>query len=123
MLALSAALAVCNSLAKREAFLNTFIGKNETEVVRQLGVPARSFETQGRRFLAYDERSADVYPGGPFWGGPFWGGPYYGGVRPFGYGYGAYAFSPYVAEWTCETTFEIVNTRVTSWSLRGNACD
>ena len=117
------ALAACalNNGEERRAYLTSLVGAPEAELVRQLGVPTRSFETTGRRFVAYDERRVDVYPGGPFFGG-------FGGYGGFGYGgFGSglglgYAFLPQVVERGCETTFEIGDGRVQSWALRGNAC-
>lgn len=116
-LALAAALAGgCSTLPQREAFLNSLVGKPVTDLVGQLGVPNRTFDTEGRRYLAYDERRVDVFPGGPYLGGPYI-------ARGFGYlGYDGYTFAPDVVTWNCETTFEVVNARVQSWSLRGNAC-
>jgi hypothetical protein len=39
-----------------------WVGRSEAELVSGLGVPDRVFETEGRRFLAYDARSVT---GGP----------------------------------------------------------
>lgn len=98
----------------RRAYLSTLIGQQEAELVRQLGVPARTYDAGGRRFVAYEERRADIYGGGPFFGG---------GFGYFGAGYGLYgAFPAQVVERGCETTFELGEGRVLSWSLRGNAC-
>lgn len=97
--------------------LNALVGQPETTVVRQLGVPTRTFETAGRRFLAYEEqRSSTIYNDGPFFAGGF-GGFYNGG---FGGVYGG--LPTQVVRRVCETTFEIANDRVVTWTLRGNAC-
>ena len=45
-----------NAIAEREAFLAQFVGQTEDDVVRQFGVPARTIETGGNRFLAFVER-------------------------------------------------------------------
>ena len=119
------ALAACavNNGEERRAYLTSLVGAPETELVRQLGVPTRSYETTGRKFVAYDERRVDVVPAGPFFGGFGYGHGYggYGGFGGFGSGFG-YAFPPQVVERGCETTFEIDGGRVQSWALRGNAC-
>ena len=96
-------------LAQRRAFLDTLVGKSEEEVVRTLGVPTRSVDSNGHRFLAYTESRVDIVPTGPVmpWG---WGWQYGGG------------FPPQVVQRVCETTFEIVGGRVASYTLRGNAC-
>lgn len=110
---LAALVAGCAPAFDRPAFLASFIGQPEDEVVRRLGVPSRSYETGGRTFLAYADRRVDVVPAGPFFGG-------------FGYlgaGYGGYAaFPPQVITRACETTFELADGRVVTWALRGNAC-
>lgn len=123
LLLLPFALAACatNTGEERRAYLTSLIGTPEAELVRQFGVPSRSYETTGRTFVAYEERSVDVIPGGPFFGG--FGGFGYGyGHGFFGPGFGGYAFPPQVVERACETTFEIGDGRVQSWALRGNSC-
>ena len=114
MLALAVmSLAACAPGFDRRAYLATLVGQPETELVRQLGVPSRTYDAGGRRFIAYSERRADIYGGGPF----------FGGFGYFGAGYGLYgAFPAQVIERGCETTFEVGDGRVLSWALRGNAC-
>lgn len=114
-LLLAAALAGCAPAFNRPAFLATLVGQPETELVRRLGVPSRTYETDGRKFLAYSERRSEVIGGGPFFGGF----GYFG--SGLGLGYDA-AFPSEIIERTCETTFEVGNGRVLAWSLRGNAC-
>ena len=96
-----------NQLAQRQAYLNQFVGHPESMLVQQLGVPSRSFETQGVRYLAYTEHRTQVLPGGPPFGP--WG--WYGGMFP-----------PDVIDLVCETTFSVAKGVVTSYTLRGNAC-
>ena len=113
LLALSAA--ACSTGVDRRAYLNTLVGAPEAEVVRQLGVPSRSFSSGGHTYLAYTEARDTYYGGGPFLFGGF-GGGYYGP------GFGYTAFAPTVVQRVCETTFDVVDGRVVTWSLRGNAC-
>ena len=100
-----------NQLAVRQAYLNQFVGQPESVVVQQMGVPTRSIETEGVKYLAYTESRVDVVPGLPAygWGAPYWG--WYGGGIP-----------PQVVTLTCETTFAVSNGAVQSYTLRGNAC-
>lgn len=111
------ALAGCAAPIDRTPFLNALVGQPETEVVRRLGVPGRTYDTGGHRFLAYQERQTSVYGSGVGIG--------FGG---FGYGYGGFGgisnsfSSSQVVERVCETTFEVAGGRVVTWSLRGNAC-
>ena len=101
--------------AIRTARLQPFIGQPVTVLVANLGVPSRIYETGGVQFLAYVERRVDYLPGTPADYPPGYGWPY----APYGYG----GFPPQVVEYTCETTFAVVQDRVASFSFRGNACN
>jgi hypothetical protein len=110
LLMLSGMVAGCaNQLAVRQAYLSQFIGQPEVALVQQIGVPTRTFESAGIRFLAYDERRFDIVPAFPTYS-PFFMG-WYGGGSP-----------PQVVEWQCETTFAVKDGTVASFTLRGNAC-
>lgn len=100
-----------NHLAQREAFLQQFVGKPETDLVQQLGVPTRSYETGGVRYLAYTESRVDLIPAtaGYGFGPPYLG--WYGG-----------GFPPQAVNLVCETTFAVSAGTVRSFTLRGNAC-
>jgi hypothetical protein len=104
-------LAGCaDRLAERRAYLATLVGTSEADLVRTLGVPTRTVEAEGHRFLAYTESREELIPGGPMgpWG---WrGGWAYGGVPAE------------VVQRVCETTFEVIDGRVRGFTLRGNAC-
>jgi len=114
---------------ERLAELNKLVGKNEAEVVSALGVPTRTYEANGIRFVAYDERRLGLAPatvaGGP-WGGPWggaWGGPWGGG--PWGtYGWygGGFVGYPVTVERICETTFELAGGVVRAVALHGPGC-
>ena len=112
LLILALLLAGCvNQLAQRQAFLNQFVGHPDSDLVKQLGVPTRTYETGGVKYLAYDESRVDLIPGLPPYGpGPWWA---YGG-------YGG--FPPQLVNLECETTFAIAGGVVKSYTLRGNAC-
>ncbi len=96
--------------AEREAQLTGFIGQSEADLVRTLGVPSRQFEADGHRFLAYVDRRVELVPGSMLW-------------RPYRYGFGyGPVFPPQAIEQSCETTFEVVGGKVTSFALRGRGC-
>jgi hypothetical protein len=100
---------VMSNLPARQAYLGQFVGEEETDVVREMGVPNRVIETGGHRFLAYVEQRSDVLPStGIGFYGPQWG---YGGPFP-----------AQVIQRVCETTFEIEDGKVLGFTLRGNAC-
>ena len=102
-----------NGLAQRQAFLAQFVGQPEGVLVQQLGVPNRTIETGGVKYLAYTEKRVDVIPGGP---------PYGPGFGPPFWGWYGSAFPPQVVNLICETTFAISGGVVRSFTLRGNAC-
>jgi hypothetical protein len=109
--------------AAKRAQLNSLIGHPESDVVRVLGVPTRTNDSDGRRFLAYDSRRLDILPGfgGGFGYGGFGFGRFGGGFGGFGGGFGP-GFPPEVIERGCDTTFELGSGRVLSWTLRGSGC-
>jgi hypothetical protein len=114
-LALLPALAGCvDAIAAREAELAPLVGKSELDLVRQLGVPTRTTETGGRKFLAYVEDRSQLLPG----------------LRPVGpwgaYGYpmgGFQGVSPEIVPRACETTFELEGGVVRAFALHGDGCD
>lgn len=110
LLPLVALLGACtNQLAQRQAYLNQFVGQPEAALVQAMGVPSRSFETGGVTYLAYSEQRTSFLPGAPSYA------PFYFG------GYGG-AFPPQIVQLDCETTFQIVDGKITTYTLRGNAC-
>ena len=122
LLALGAA--GCAAPIDRTPYLNSLVGQPEAAVIRSLGVPTRTYDTDGHRFLAYREQRTSIYNSGPLFG--FGGGyGYGGGFGGFGGGFGGLGggFSDSeVVNRMCETTFEVVRGTVITWSLRGNAC-
>jgi hypothetical protein len=105
------------------AAMNALVGKSESDVVRTLGVPSRTIDTGGHRYLAYSRSRIETIPGdpgfGPGWGG--WGG--WGGGWGYGYWGGGWGgFPPEIVQRDCETTFDLENGVVQSWSFRGNNC-
>ena len=112
-LAVLSACAVGPTISER---LSTYVGRSELDLVSALGVPTRSYETGGQKFLAYEEQRTvalpSAYPTG-FVGGPF-GRGFYGG------GYAAYGTS--YAPVQCDVTFALREGRVASFTYRGQGC-
>ena len=92
-------------LATRMAAMNQFVGQPEQVLIQRMGVPTRRYEAAGVKYLAYDERQVEILPGV---GGI---GPSYAGGIP-----------PQLVERWCETTFQVSEATVRSFTLRGNAC-
>jgi hypothetical protein len=107
---LTGLLAGCvNQPAAHQPWFGQLVGQPEAVLVQQMGVPNRTYETGGVKYLAYDERRVDIIPGYPSYN-PFFTGWYGGG------------FPPEVVDLRCETTFEIAGGVVQSFTQRGNAC-
>lgn len=90
--------------------LSVHVNRSEAELVRQLGVPARTFEAGGATFLAYVQTRRVVYGGWGGWGGP-WRGPWGGWSGP-----------AEVVDYTCEATFEVRGGTVVGVQVRGAGC-
>lgn len=113
-------LTACATREGFEARQAALVGRSEAELVATLGVPARTYDVEGRRFLQYEDRRL-VSTGGAY---PFAGFGYGLGRRGFGYGLGL-GFGtgyPLVETRGCDTTFELRGGRVVGFAARGNAC-
>ncbi len=106
LLACCALPAACaDEQAARMEALNHLVGQPEQVLLQTMGVPTRSYDADGVKYLAYDERRVDVIPGTP-------------GVGIWRAG----AMPPQPIERWCETTFQVAQGVVRSFTLRGNAC-
>ena len=117
---LALTLSGCVIGPSRRQILDATIGRSETDLVRQFGVPTRTYDTGGRHFLAYVEHNQEVLGGGFGGFGPGFG-PGFGGFGGFGGFYGA-DFPAEVIEDDCETTIEVQTGLVRGWSLHGRGC-
>ena len=105
--------------------LNALVGKSEPDLLRTYGVPNRTYDTSGLRFVTYAMSRIESIPGDGFGPGFGYGGFGYGGFGYGGFGYGGFGydgFGPEIVQRDCNTTFELQAGVVKSWSLRGNAC-
>ena len=110
LIVLTGLMAGCvNQFAARQAYVNSLVGQPEAVLVQQMGVPSRTYETTGVKYLAYDERRVDLVPSFPSY-------------SPFFTGWYGAGFPPQVIDLQCETTFTVTDGTVTSATLRGNAC-
>lgn len=108
LIPLLALLACSPPGAERRAFLSQFVGKPEGDLVMALGVPERTYESQGVRFLAFVESRVDFVPAVSFYGPAFW------SLAP--------TYPAGVTQWYCETTVAVRDNIVQSFTFRGNAC-
>ena len=100
------------ALEERRAYLQQFLGQPEETVLREMGVPMRTIESNGTRFLAYVEKRSDIYHPSPPMALNRIGRP----------GYGPAMLPGEVVERNCETTFEISDGRVKAWRMHGDGC-
>ncbi|CAI9121656.1 hypothetical protein [Brytella acorum] len=129
------ALAACDvPTLEQKKVLDSMVGRTDVDVIRQFGVPTRAYQAGGHNFLAYIQNETQYSPGSNWgwgWGGgggPWgWGGGY-GGWGGWGGGYGGWGGgmgmgmpSTYYNT-TCQTTFELVDSRVIGWTMRGDGC-
>ena len=99
--------------------LNALVGRTEPDLLRSYGVPTRTYDTSGLRFVSYQMSRIESVPGDGFGYGAFG----YGGFGYGGFGYGGFGgFGPEIIQRDCTTTFELQNHIVRSYSLRGNDC-
>lgn len=111
-LALPLLLAACATGPTFQQRMATYVGRSEADLVSGMGVPVRTYETGGRRFLQYEQQSTVTVPGDP-WG--YGGGPWWGYRRPW-------AVPPSYAVVTCDITFALRQGLVENFTARGQGC-
>ncbi|MGD9617651.1 MAG: hypothetical protein AB7H90_20040 [Alphaproteobacteria bacterium] len=87
-----------------EANMSAFLGRPEVDVIAALGVPTRSAEAGGLRFIEYEHRRIVGWTGRNW----HWGSPYLGG--------------DYIETRECRLTFTLRDSRVVHFDSRGNDC-
>jgi len=100
--------------ASFDARMAGLVGRPEVEVITALGVPVRTYDVSGHRFLQYESRRLVGYPGSY----PFGGYPY----GRYGYGYGYGGFPPIIETRECELTITLTQGRMQGYTRRGNDC-
>ncbi|MBU8536324.1 hypothetical protein [Falsiroseomonas tokyonensis] len=106
-----AALGACAQGPTLDQRLSTFVGRGEADLVAALGVPVRTYEAEGRRFLQFEQRR-NLLVASPL------AAPY----GPWGPRYGYWAPPPSYVQASCDLTFALRDQRVESFSYRGEAC-
>jgi hypothetical protein len=108
-IALPLLLAACAQGPTLTERLNPLIGQSEGELVAALGVPVRTYDVEGRRFLQFEQRRTIPIAPDPFFYGPY--------GRRWGY-----AMGPSYALVGCDLTFALRDGRVESFTFRGQGC-
>jgi hypothetical protein len=119
------ALSACADTGAADRQLATHVGRTESELVASLGVPTRTHEVDGRRFLSYDylggtSSRSSIQPSiGLGFGRTSWRG---GSATGIGVGTGL-GFSSFPApSESCSTTFELREGRVIGFRREGPGC-
>jgi hypothetical protein len=113
LLALPVLIAACAQGPGLSERLSTWVGRSEGDLVAEFGVPVRTHEADGRRFLQFEQRRSVAVPQ-PGFDRPF--------VSPWGPRFGYWPPQPAVAVIGCDLTFAIRGGRVESFSFRGEDC-
>ena len=103
-------LAGCATGPNLETRLQSTIGQGEGELVSANGVPTRTYQADGRKFLQYEERRTQMVASDPYWSRS------YGRFGPI------FPPAPAFVVRSCDITFTLVDGKVASFSFRGEAC-
>ena len=116
VIAVALLTAGCQTVQRTADTNDLWIGQEEILLVRVWGVPDRTYETSGHRFVVYVSQRTVTNPGVP--------GTYI--AIPSGSGPQQYqlvgGIPPSTQTYTCETTFELVGTRIVGWQTSGSGC-
>jgi len=110
-------LSSCAAMNKEayEKKLKTWVGKSETHLVSQWGVPGSVYELNGNKFLTWTQSSSTTMPGTQ---------PTYKTTMIYGTAHTTAigGSSPYTINFHCKTTMTIRNNVVQAWRWEGNSC-
>jgi len=99
LVVLSTLIVSCATTAGYEKVLNSWVGKQEVDLVRSWGEPIQSYEDGGHKFIVFSSERVKVVPtSGP----PLW--------------------LVNVVKLSCTTTFKLDGSKVVSWTYEGNDC-
>ncbi len=106
---LAASATGCATGPTLEQRLLPFVGQAEGDIVAALGVPARTYQADDRKFLTFEERRSYIVAGDPL---------LYRGYSRFG----PYFSPPGYITRVCDITFTLRGGRAESFSTRGDGC-
>ncbi|MCO6420010.1 hypothetical protein JYK14_28205 [Siccirubricoccus sp. KC 17139] len=106
-------LAACAQEPPLEARLAPLVGQSEAVLIASQGVPTRSYEAEGRKYLQYEWRRTQLWPSDPY---PYWGRPYgrFGPLLP--------PPGPMLVTRGCDVIFTVKDGKVESFGVRGDDC-
>ena len=106
-------LAACAQGPTLEQRLSTYVNRTEGELVAELGVPVRTYDVEGRRFLQYEQRRTVAYSEPGYYR------PWF---SPWGPQMGYWPAPTTYAVVGCDITFALRQGRVESFTFRGQGC-
>jgi len=114
-LLIAISLVGCATTAGYEKVLNSWVGAQEVDLVRSWGPPAQSYETGGRKFIVYTSHRNIYLPGTT---------PTYQTTVVGNTAYtNAVGGNPAMTIGkSCIVTFELEDSKILSWSHKGNDC-
>lgn len=106
---------------QEEAFDASMIGLPEADLIQRMGVPQRTYTSEGHKFLAYEHQSESYISDGGMGGGMGMGGFGMMGMGPYDFGEPSFD-SGEVDVSTCQTVFDVVKGVVQNFSRHGDGC-
>lgn len=109
-------LVSCASTEKYEAKLNTWIGKTEDSLVTSWGIPENSYQVnENKKLISYSRAQSVFIPGtAPTYQTNFIGNTAY--TNSYG------GSNSQTLHFSCNTTFTIENSIISSYTYKGNDC-
>lgn len=109
-------LSGCATTEGYKKVVNIWVGQPEVELVRSWGAPLRTYETEKAKFLVYYSQRDVFIPGSP----TTYPNDFDESGTAFQQSYGG--VPDRTLTYSCETSFEVIDGVIVSWSFRGNDC-
>lgn len=115
MLAVLALLAGCASESKYKANMDSWVGHDETRLIRKWGPPAQTYESGGSKFLVYNMTYSLGIPGTPTTASTGnYGNASFTTVTP--------GIPSQAIDYNCASQFEVKGDKIVAWTSRGDGC-
>tara|TARA_Y100001970_G_C13778132_1_gene623963 strand:+ start:137 stop:526 length:390 start_codon:yes stop_codon:yes gene_type:complete len=106
------ALNGCVTRQEHEDVLSSWYGSTEEQLVASWGVPSSFYETDGKRYLTYNNSNQAMVGGTPA----------STTYDYFGNAYTSGGTAPYLITLTCNITMVVENGVINEWQYEGNNC-
>lgn len=115
LLAALVLLGGCASEAKFKSNMDTWVGQDESRMIRKWGPPDSVYEADGSKFLQYSFSNTLVLPGTPTTANTTYNGN--ASFTTVNHGVPAQGI-----DYACATIVEVKNAKIVGWTSRGNGC-